>query len=128
MDYSFVGFDYVETLGIEMVAGRSLSRAFPTDSFAVMLTETAVKDFGWSVEEALGQTLSPSWGSIKFTVVGVTKDFHYRSLHAEIYPLALFGPRRRPLYVAVRVSPDNVANTLEAIRSLWKQFSDLPLD
>ena len=39
MDYSFVGFDYVETLGIEMVAGRSLSRAFATDSFAVMLTE-----------------------------------------------------------------------------------------
>ena len=128
MDYSFVGFDYVETLGIEIVAGRSLSRAFPTDSFAVMLSETAVKDFGWSVEEALGQTLSPSWGSIEFTVVGVTKDFHYRSLHAEIYPLALFGPLRTPRYVAVRVSPDKVANTLEAIRSLWKQFSDLPLE
>ena len=128
MDYSFVGFDYIETLGIEMVAGRSLSRAFPTDSFAVMLNETAVQDFGWSVDEAVGQTISPSWSNDTYTIVGVTQDFHYRSLHASLYPLALFGPRRGPRYIAARIAPDNTALTLEAIQDLWKQFSDLPLD
>ncbi|HMB90251.1 MAG TPA: FtsX-like permease family protein, partial [Rhodothermales bacterium] len=126
MDYSFVDFDYIETLGIEMVAGRSLSREFATDSSAVMLNEAAVRDFGWSPEEAIGQRLAQ--GSREFEIIGVAKDFHYRSLHAEIYSLALFGPRRTPRYIAARMAPDDVPGTLAALQRTWKQFSDLPFE
>jgi putative ABC transport system permease protein len=58
----------------------------------------------------------------------VAKDFHYRSLHAEIYPLALFGPVRPPRYVASRITPEDVPGTLAALQSTWKQFSDLPFE
>ncbi len=136
MNYSFVGWDYVETLGIEMVAGRDLSRAFATDSFAVMLNEAALHDFGWTAEEAVGKEIERGFGDggpYDFTVVGVMKDFHYRPLHQEIYPLALFAPVQRQNRVAVRVAPgdprlrgDRLAGTLAAIRGTWEQLSELP--
>lgn len=126
MDYTFVDFDYIETLGLEMLAGRSLSREYSTDSTAAILNEAAVRDFGWTPEEAVGKQLAQ--GERKFTIVGVTKDFHYRSLHAEIYPVALFGPQRSPRYVAARITPDNVPETLETIQNAWKEFSGLPFE
>ena len=124
LDYTFVDFDYIETLGIEMVAGRSINPAYSTDSSAVMLNETAAFDFGWSADEAVGKKLRR--GDSEFTVVGVAKDFHYRSLHETIYPLALFGPWRSSRYAAIRLSGENVPLTLASLKGVWQQFSELP--
>lgn len=126
IDYSFVDFDYIETLDIEMIAGRSFSIAYSTDSAAAIINEAASRDFGWTPEEAIGKQLTQPGRT--FTIVGVAKDFHYRSLHSEIYPLALFGPQRSPRYIAVRINPNGVPNTLAAIQSTWKEFSDLPFE
>lgn len=126
MDYSFVGYDYIEALGIEMKAGRGFSRAYATDSSAVILNEAAARDFGWTADQAIGQKITR--GREEFTIVGVTTDFHYRSLHAEVYPLALFAPRRGQRYVAARLVPDAIPQTLDGIQRTWKKFSDLPLE
>lgn len=128
VNYSFVGYDYVDALDIRMKAGRDFSRSFATDSFAVVLNETAARDFGWTPEEAIGQKITRGPGDYQFTVIGVAEDFHYESLHATIYPLALFGPLRAQRYVMARVQPDEVAEALEGIRATWQQFSDLPLE
>ncbi len=138
LNYSFVGFDYVETLGIEMAAGRGFSRELASDSFAVVLNEAALNDFGWTAEEAIGKEIERGFGDggpYDYTVIGVAEDFHYESLHAEVYPAALFGPLRTQRYVAARVTPGDpgsspgqaVAGALEGIRSTWGRFSELPL-
>lgn len=124
LDYSFVDPGYVEALGIEMATGRSFSRAFPTDSTAVMLSEAAALDFGWTPEEAIGKQITQ--GSIPATVVGVMKPFHYESLHAEIYPLALFMTRRGVRYTAIRLAQDGQSATIAALGATWERFSDLP--
>jgi putative ABC transport system permease protein len=124
LDYSFVDPGYVEALGIEMAAGRSFSREYRTDSSAVMLSEAAALDFGWTPDEAVGKQITQ--GARDLTVVGVMEPFHYRSLHAEIYPLALFMPQRSIRYSAIRISPENQVATLTALRSTWERFSDLP--
>ena len=124
LDYTFVNFDYVETLGIEMIAGRSIDRAYSTDSSAVVLNEAAALDFGWSADEAVGKKLRR--GDFEYTIVGVAENFHYRSLHEAIYPLALFGPLRGSRYVTVRLSGENLVHTIESLKDVWKQFSDLP--
>ncbi len=126
MNYSFVGWGYVETLGIEMAAGRPFSQARGTDSTATVLNEAAARDFGWTPEEAIGKKITN--GGPELTVIGVAEDFHYESLHAEVYPLALFAPLRAQQYTAVRVEPDDVAGTLGALRSTWRRFSDLPFE
>ena len=127
LDYSFVNFDYVETLDLEVIAGRSFSRSFRSDSFAVMLNEAAVKDFGWSPDEAVNHKILR--GTTEYDIIGVLRDFNYRSLHAEVYPLALFGPRQRPRYVALRINPEaDLPRIIEEVQAGWKQFSSLTLE
>lgn len=127
LDYSFVNFDYVETLNLEIIAGRSLSSSFEGDSFAVMLNEAAVKDFGWSPDEAIEHKILR--GTTEYDIIGVLKDFNYQSLHSEVYPLALFGPRQLPRYVALRINPEsNLSQIVEEVETNWKQFASLALD
>lgn len=127
LDYSFVDFDYLETLELQLVAGRSFSSAFPTDTFNVVLNESAIKNFGWAPEEAINHKLIQ--GQSEYDVIGVVKDFNYRSLHAEIYPLALFGPRRFPRYIVTRVNEEaSLPQIIESIDSEWKSLSSLPLE
>lgn len=125
MSYTYASFDFVETLGLELVAGRSLNRAYPTDSLAVILNESAVRRLG--LEDPVGTQLY--WrGESTYTIIGVVRDFHVTSLHRAIEPVALLGPdprnRNRPnLLVSVRIQPDDVPATLAALGATWKQFA-----
>ncbi len=127
LDYSFVNFDYVETLGLEVIAGRSFSTSFESDTFAVMLNETAAREFGWTPEEAIQHKLVR--GTTEYNIVGVLKDFNYESLHSEVYPVALFGPLRTHRYIAVKVNPNaNLPQIVQEVETRWKQFSSLAID
>ena len=125
MDYSFVDFDYIETLELEIIAGRSFSRSFSTDSMAMVLNETAVANFGWTPEEAIGKQFPR--GNRTHTVIGVLRDFNYRSLHSEVYALALFGPVRSQRYITARLADTVSPEVLRQVRETWGQFTDLPL-
>ncbi|MCH8981016.1 ABC transporter permease [candidate division KSB1 bacterium] len=117
-----VGYDYIETLGIELLAGRSFSRDFGSDSSAYIINEAAMKKFGW--DEAVGKTiLEPDQaGPLIGQVIGLMKDFHYKSLHAEIEP-ALLRLASFPTYVASRISSDNIQGTLSDLEKIWQEFA-----
>ncbi len=123
MNYSFVGEDYIETLGIEMVAGQDFGPKTP-DRLAVMLNEAAAHEYGWTPQEAIQKSIQR--GRTEFKVVGVMKNFHYKSLQQKIYPLMLFPGFLRQDLVIVRIKSRKVSSTLPAIRSIWKKFSALP--
>ncbi|HEX7081976.1 MAG TPA: FtsX-like permease family protein [Gammaproteobacteria bacterium] len=135
LDYTFVDSDYVATLGMTLAAGRAPSPLRAEDATALVLNEAAAKQLGWTPEEAVGKRLVPPWGgTLVHTVVGVTEDFNYRSLHSEVYPVVLAvasdalegfasdGPR----YIAARVDANAAASTIDAAQALWRRFSDLP--
>jgi putative ABC transport system permease protein len=127
MNYSFVGYDYAETLGLTMAAGRDFSREHPTDTAAVMINEAAAQQYSLSPQEAVGASIRR--GDTPMKIVGVVEDFHYASLHNEIYPLILFHRSvRAPQYVAVRLADGSDAAALEEIQQAWSQFSDLPFN
>jgi putative ABC transport system permease protein len=64
---------------------------------------------------------------MQMDIIGVTENFHYESLHTEIYPLLLFHESfRAPQYVAVRVAEGREAAAVERIRETWQQFADAP--
>ncbi len=125
MSYTYASYDFVETLGMELLAGRSLQRAYPTDSLAVILNESAVHRLG--LEDPIGTRLY--WrGESTYTVIGVVRDFHVTSLHRPIEPVALLGPdprnsNRPNLLVSARIQPDRVPATLAALEATWKQFA-----
>ncbi len=117
-----VGHDFVETLGIELAAGRSFSRDFSTDSSALIINEAAVEKFGWT--DAVGKTIiepDPEGPSVA-QVIGVMKDFHFESLHDEIRP-ALLRLGTVPRFIAVRISGGDIPGTLAHLGKRWSELA-----
>lgn len=111
---------YIPTLGLEMTAGRNFSEAFRTDSASVILNETAARTFGWK-GSALGHTVVnyPNQGSqITLRVVGIVKDFHFRSLHEPIAPLVMVLARNSGPFILKLQAGDPTA-VIERLRTEW---------
>jgi putative ABC transport system permease protein len=86
---------------------------------AMILNEAAVKMFGYSSpEQAIGKRFK-QWGR-EGKIIGVVKDFHFRSLQQPIKPLSMRIEMNRLSLVAVNVSEDNLSSTIAAIEKKWK--------
>jgi putative ABC transport system permease protein len=123
LDLYFVDFDYINQFKIKMVAGRPFSKDFMTTdtSQAMVLNEEAVKLFGYSSpQQAIGRRFK-QWGR-EGKIVGVMKDFHFKSLQEKIKPLSMRVELKNINLVSVKVSADHLPGTLAAIESKWKQF------
>lgn len=86
-----VSYDFFETMGARMVAGRSFSRDVKSDlKEAYIINESAAKFL--SMREPVGKRLfgftftGSKWFEKNGTIVGVVKDFHFASLHTAIVP------------------------------------------
>ncbi|MCP4727742.1 MAG: FtsX-like permease family protein, partial [bacterium] len=113
-------FDFVNTYGMNITAGRTFSEDYGTDTTATLiLNETAAKRFGWTAEEAVGKELLFSREQAG-TIVGVVKDFNYRSVHLEIEPLAIALNPNVITYVSIKILPGEIGRTLENIRQKWE--------
>jgi putative ABC transport system permease protein len=122
VEFNIVGYDYAETLGLELTAGRDFSRDFPTDRLqAFVLNETAAKLFGWQ-DDPLDRQLH--LGNLTGRVIGVVRDFHTKSLHSRIEPLVLFlAPTPDSLhFAAAKIGPENVPGTLGFLEGRWREI------
>jgi len=127
-----VDFDYIKTLGLQIVAGRDFSKAMGTDKdHAWIINETAVKQLGFGTPgKAIGQRLYwHPWGasnpdSLKVgQVIGVVKDFNYKSLYDKVETTVLQIFPDAAWKVAVKMQTANMGNTINSIRSVWNKFT-----
>lgn len=115
---------YIPTLGIELSAGRNFSADYGMDSLSAVINETAAATFGWN-GDALGKTLVNGENK-HLRIVGVVKDFHFKSLHERISPLVMvlnknFGN------LLVKAKPGDVTSLLETMKKQYDGLSpDLP--
>ena len=118
----FADYDYVKTMGMEIVAGRNFSLDFPTDlQGTYVLNETAVKVLG--LTDPVGARITDHQNI--FTVIGVLKDFNFKSLHTKISPVLYVGvPDNNANYVSVRIKSKNISKTLTFIETTWHDFTD----
>ena len=126
----YIDQDYLATLGINLVSGRNFTSAFATKSSdGVILNESAARLLG--IGRNTGQTVQMNWGDIvKSTgeIVGIVQDFHIRSLHHKIEPLALrlhldyLGVGHARSLVA-KLHPDNVHPALQFLRDKWGEIA-----
>ena len=117
-----VGLDFVETLGMELLAGRSHSGAFAREAerLNIVINETALRALGWDTPEAsIDQPVRFGNGSTS-TVIGVISDFHFRTLHLKIEPLVLI--LSGGLHLAVRLHPAEMGNSLDFMEGQWSRF------
>src|SRR6185503_908921 len=130
--------DYIKTMGLQLVAGRDFSKQHPTDvEDAFIINETAVKEFGFETpEKAIGQKMTwDKWvpDSLnpvkKGQVIGVVKDFDYKSFYEKVSKAVLIIYPPVVVKVAVKVKTADLAKTIDHIKSAWNKFSpDFPLD
>lgn len=125
--------DFLDVFGMELVQGRNFSKESGTDlEEAVIINETCAREMGWG-EEPLGKKIH--WGfdidstgklidtvGRQLKVIGVVKDFHFRSLHNRVEPLMLIlteGPR---YLLTLKTKGDNLRQTLDLIEGKWNEF------
>jgi len=82
-----VDYDFIPVYGMKIIAGRTFSTAFPSDSTkSVVINEATVESLGYtSPNQAIGKKFD-QWGR-DGQIIGVVKDFHYRSLQENVEPL-----------------------------------------
>jgi putative ABC transport system permease protein len=116
----FVGVDhdFFDTFGMKLIAGRTFSRGYPTDSTeAFVLNETAVAKLGWtSPQGAVGKPLG--YGQHEGRVIGVVKDFNFESMHQSIKPM-LFQLSPFLRRISIRIRPENVPGTMAFLQDKW---------
>lgn len=124
-----VDYNYLATLGMEMARGRNFSKEYGTDSTGIIINETAVKTFGWTPENALDRMITRNdnqGNKATYHVIGIVKDFHFRSMHERIGPLVMtlnngWG------WMMVKTRSAQVSGLLAAMKKSWDGFhSDMP--
>lgn len=115
--------DYLETMGYELLAGRTLNSQLQSDvDEGILLTETAMTSLGFlEPEEALGQKIL--WGGNtkkQARVLGVVEDFNFGSFHEKIEPAILqFAPYKWMIsqFLVLRFTPEALDQIRPAIQA-----------
>jgi putative ABC transport system permease protein len=115
---------FSETMGMEVLLGRDFSREF-NDSLSMVVNEATVEKLGLS--NPVGQKIIYVEDSARtqFTIVGVVRNFHFESLHNAVEPMVItkLGTQGFVNKYAVKVSSDNIQNTLASIEAKWNEFA-----
>jgi putative ABC transport system permease protein len=122
--------DYIKVLGMQVIAGRNFNNALMTDTInSVIVNEAMVKEFGWTLDNAVGQQLDGFMPGKIPVVVGVVKNFNFRPAGEEVKPqmfVPFFDPGRTKIFI--RLNPGDPANAISLIEKTWKDFvPDTPL-
>ncbi len=114
---------YIPTLGMQMAAGRNFSKDFATDSLAMVINESAAKAFGWA-GNAVGQRIvrqnSDKGKYVVYNIIGVVKDFNFKSLHEPITPLLMVLQPEWGLIVKVKTA--DITGLLSSMKKQWDGF------
>lgn len=124
--------DYLKTFGMKMKEGRFFSKEFLSDSLAVVLNESAIKNFGFT-ENPVGKKIStysdnnpdgtPDVNSIRsYEIIGVVEDFHFESLKQNISPLGFYLGESDGS-VSFSLQAKNTNDVVKTIEKIWKSMA-----
>lgn len=111
-------YGLIETLGIEMAAGRAFSHHFGADSAKIIFNEAAIKAMG--VEDPVGKVID--FGGRKMEILGVVKDFHFQSLHEAVKPLFIRIDQLTGTIV-VKVKAGKEKETLRQLQQFYQAYN-----
>ena len=116
-----VDYDFLQTYGIKLAAGRLFSKDFGTDDHAVIFNKRGLQQLGFNKpQEALGKKID-FWGD-QYTIVGVTENFHQQSLREAYEPLIFrLIPDIRG-YLSVKTSALDARQTIQNVKAHWNIF------
>ena len=116
-----IDYDFIKTMQMKIVSGRGFFRIL-NDSDSILLNRAAARDIGW--EDPVGKKIYvPGQGGQErpMTVIGIVEDFHFISPRQVIEPVAIFLKDSPNPYMTVRITPDNISETLASIAQVWEK-------
>ena len=115
-----VDYDYPETVGLEIINGRSFEKSRPSDTTAVVINEAMARDL--NEKQVLSAQLDLG-DSIPYSVIGVVKDFNFQALDKEVEPLSIFlKPKWNMRYAFVKVAPQNLSGSYNEVKASWSKI------
>ncbi|MEM9674137.1 MAG: ABC transporter permease, partial [Bacteroidota bacterium] len=118
----YVDHNFLEQYEMEVVAGRRFSEDFSTDTSALIVNEALAKSYGYaSPEDIIGKSFS-QW-EVEGEIIGVVKDYHFKSLKQEIEPLTI---RLEPVvarFFSLNISADDMPATIATLRDQWQELA-----
>ena len=114
-----VDADYKETLKLELSEGRFFSDDIPSDTLAVVINEQARSVMG--LDEPIGAEIKSGENSLR--IIGVLKDFHFKSLHNKIEPILLFQNKDENGIMLLRINNTNINETIAQIEEVYNKHS-----
>ena len=115
---------YIPTLGMKIAKGRNFSKNLTSDSTGVILNETAVRVFGWE-KNPIGHTITKPDNSGEkhtLTVVGVVKDFNFRSLRERISPLVMILGEYYGRSFIIKANTKDVGGLVKSMKTKWESY------
>ena len=120
--------DFLNTFEVELLHGRNFLESMTTDTTAVLVNETAADMLGGDLILNKGIVLQRSEESLALHVIGIVKDFHFRSLHEQIGPLVL-GHSHNAIqsidYFTARISGHDIPKTLDHLQQVHERFDSV---
>jgi len=121
-----IDYEYVKTMGMEIVKGRDFSKDFGRDSSAILITETTAKMLGYN--DPVGKMLyvpsniTGDKSMIPLQIIGLIKDFHFESLRQNIGPLCMRLGNSTGL-ASFRINTTNAEDLIKQISDRWKTLA-----
>jgi hypothetical protein len=114
-----VNYGLMETMGMQMAAGRFFSATQSADSAEIIFNETAIARMG--LKDPVGKTVK-MWG-VNRRIVGVVRDFHVESLHERIRPFVLRLEPTATAVVVARLKAGSEREVMARMEQLYKQMN-----
>lgn len=116
-----IGYDFVETFDLELIAGRSFNQSFGDEGSKILFSRSAMRQLGFNNPEEILNAKIDFWGQV-YTVIGVLEDYHHTSLK-ENYDQLIF--RLIPdanNYYSIKYNAANTKQVVELAEEKWAQF------
>lgn len=123
-----VDADFIETLGVRLVAGRDFPRERAGGAErAYLLNEAAVRALGWTPDEAIGKPFDYRTDAPGGEVIGVVEDFHTESLHETVGPVLLQRHASESWssgrVLIARLRPDDIGGALGQVEDVLARYA-----
>ncbi len=125
LNTEFADFEYVQTLGLKIIAGRNFSPLFATDSMqSVIINRSAAKALGYEPEQAVGKWVrNISQDSLRRNIVGVVEDYHFASFKTPIGPLVISTKKDDRRLVLIKIKTANIRQAIERIGKIYRSHA-----
>ena len=124
LNYIRADEDFLDLFKIKLSKGRYFSKGSPNENNSIVINETTADQLGW--KEPVGKKIKI--GSSERQVIGVVKNFHYKSLFQKIDKLGIILSNGES-YMTVRLRSSKTENVLKFIETTWASFSpDIPVN